>query len=130
MLTLVYNDKLEDPRLILCNYYVIFMICTYIHTADNLPVQMSDTDTARIESSRVLSSNQVMKCTNPAYQDLSPDQIMKCPDPAYQDLSSDQIMKCPDPAYQDLSSFSERATVSISTEDWTNQLITLDINYK
>ena len=74
---------------------MLFFHDTYIHIVDNLPVPMSNIDTARIGSSRELSSNQVIKC----------------PDPAYQDFSSNQIMKCPDPAYQDLSSLSERATV-------------------
>ena len=47
------------------------MILTYVHTVDNLPVPISNINTARIESSRMLSSNQVMKCPDPAYQDLA-----------------------------------------------------------
>ena len=53
---------------------VIMFYDMYIHTCmrtDNLPMVMSNIDTARIESSQVLPPNQVMKRPDPAYQDLS-----------------------------------------------------------
>ena len=50
--------------------YIIY-IYIYIHTVGNLAIPMGNTDIVRIRSSEVLSSNQVTKRPDPAYQDLS-----------------------------------------------------------
>ena len=65
------NNKMLHIMISWKTLYYMNIILSYIHTVGNLPVPMGNIDTVRIRSSEVLSSNQVMKSPDPAYQDLS-----------------------------------------------------------
>ena len=99
--------------------------CTHAHTVGNLPVAMNNIrldeivhhpvyDGVTIESSQVLTSNQVKKGPDPVYHRLSPYGGVKESDEVTMEstvsLITDQVKQGPDPAYQDLSLYSKGVT--------------------
>ena len=99
--------------------------CIHAHTVGNLPVAMSNIqlseivhhpvyDGVTIESSQVLTSNQVKKGPDPVYYKLSPYNGVKESDEVNMEstifLTTDQVKQGPDPAYQDISLYNKRVT--------------------